>query len=121
MTDANREQLLVWLVRGAVAWYEAGLGEQPELLKSALQRYVEENDTLQSFIEDRCEVQPSAPSAKTKTNASEFRREYIQASSGKVTQKILQEMMKRRGFDFKAVKVEGQCVRMFLGLRWTSA
>lgn len=87
MTDANREQLLVWLVRGAVAWYEAGLGEQPELLKSALQGYVEENDTLQSFIEDRCEVQPSA-----KTNASEFRREYIQASGGKVTQKILQEM-----------------------------
>eukprot|EP00891_Asterochloris_glomerata_P005828 jgi/Astpho2/5828/fgenesh1_pg.00080_%23_76_t len=53
------EQMLAWLVKGAVRWYQEGLGEQPLALRSAKDEYYEQFDEIGKFIKERCEVGPA--------------------------------------------------------------
>ncbi|KAG0289456.1 hypothetical protein BGZ98_003823 [Dissophora globulifera] len=52
------EQFLVWLVRGAVAWYKNKDLEntQPPSMLAAFSEYIDENDHLQQFIDEYYEL-----------------------------------------------------------------
>eukprot|EP00243_Klebsormidium_subtile_P008343 TRINITY_DN3925_c0_g1_i3.p1 TRINITY_DN3925_c0_g1~~TRINITY_DN3925_c0_g1_i3.p1 ORF type:complete len:194 (+),score=14.69 TRINITY_DN3925_c0_g1_i3:70-651(+) len=57
MEKGSLEQLLSYLVRGAVDWYmRGGLGETPTAMKASLNQYLASNDKLQKFIEDHCAI-----------------------------------------------------------------
>jgi putative DNA primase/helicase len=59
LEERAREQFLVWLVRGAVAWYKnKDFSTQPSLVKDAYKQYNDDNDKLQLFINECCEVDP---------------------------------------------------------------
>ena len=112
MTDEHRGELLTWLVQGAVHWYAQGLGQQPPLLKEALRGYVAENDVLQQFIQEHCEV-----GGCHIVNASLFRTMFMTSSGRKTSQKELQPMMHSRGFLLKTERVDGKHERIYRGLR----
>ena len=91
----GQEQLLTWLVHGAKAWYEKGLGAMPEQISKAFDDYKEENDTLATFIAESCSMDP-----KAKVNASTFLQAYNAATGAPVKQKVLKELMASKGFKY---------------------
>ena len=60
---ARCEQLLVWMIKGAVDWYAAGTpklsAQTPQVMQDAKRAYVEDNDPLGSFIAEHCVVNPT--------------------------------------------------------------
>ena len=116
MTEANKEQLLVWVVRGAVEWYQIGLGEQFELLKNALQGYIHDNDVLHQFITEQCLVRQDGY-----VSVAEFRASCMSHTGRSVSSKVLQEMMMKRHFCTKVIKIQGKSARVLHGLSWNDA
>jgi phage/plasmid-associated DNA primase len=55
----ERTGIFAWMVRGALDWYEHGLG-CPEAVAAATEGYREEMDTLGDFFEARCVLDPNA-------------------------------------------------------------
>ncbi len=55
----ERAGIFAWMVRGALDWYESGLG-CPEAVAAATKEYREEMDTLGDFFEARCVLDPNA-------------------------------------------------------------
>jgi putative DNA primase/helicase len=51
--------ILAWAIRGAVRYFELGLGSAPEA-DAATQAYREEESTIRRFVEDRCDLDPEA-------------------------------------------------------------
>ncbi len=49
--------ILAWAVKGAIRYFEVGLGSAPEADAAAL-AYREEESTIRRFVEDRCEMDP---------------------------------------------------------------
>jgi P4 family phage/plasmid primase-like protien len=45
---------LTWMVQGAVAYYEEGLGQKPACCEAKQDEFKAENDKLAQFIEERC-------------------------------------------------------------------
>lgn len=56
---AERAGVLAWAVRGCIEWQKSGLG-LPKAVRDATDGYREEMDSLGSFLEDRCEMHPTA-------------------------------------------------------------
>jgi phage/plasmid-associated DNA primase len=57
-TEPNMQELLAWLVAGAVKWYENGqqLYPMPKRSEDALREYEEENDDFEAFVLNSCIV-----------------------------------------------------------------
>ena len=49
-----REQMLVWMVHGAIQYHTDGLGTPPALLVAATREYMQDNDTVGGFIAAEC-------------------------------------------------------------------
>jgi putative DNA primase/helicase len=77
-----RQQLpaiLAWIVRGAVQWYEHGLGECTSV-STATGEYREEMDRVGSFIDETyvlCELANGQPDVAYKVKAADVYREYV--------------------------------------------
>ncbi|KAF8976748.1 hypothetical protein BGZ46_007992 [Entomortierella lignicola] len=114
LTKYSQEQLLVWLVQGAVKWYAEGLGKLPKCMEDAFSAYCLENDKLGEFIEDYCEQSP-----EYKVNAGEFRDAFKLSLGSGIQQKILIEMMKKRGFQHTVAKdeISSSSVKVYKGLK----
>lgn len=111
--DDCQQQLLTWLVRGAVKWSVSGLGPQPEIIKNALNNYCSENDKLGQFIEEQCELGPTFH-----VNARVFRDTFTQYTNTRIQQKDLIEMMKKRGFKYIYHRAgDGKNARIYNGLK----
>lgn len=57
--EAELPAILAWAVKGCLEWQKTGLKEPAEVL-NATKDYKEEQDELREFIEEKCEVYPSA-------------------------------------------------------------
>ncbi|KAF9092419.1 hypothetical protein BGX27_001799 [Mortierella sp. AM989] len=118
LMKSSQEQLLVWLVNGAVKWYNHGLGEQPQCMVDAFNDYCNENDMLHAFIKECCDV-----SAEYQVNAGNFRdalnMDLEHQGVDSVKQKELKEMMKKRKHRHGQTRVEGQKspMKLYYGLR----
>ena len=56
---------MAWLVRGCLEWQRIGLSP-PEKVREAIQRYHQEEDILQDWIDDRCTLDKYAETPATK-------------------------------------------------------
>ena len=56
LTCERQEQLLAWLIRGAVAWHRDGLPPTPARVKPAFHEYKDDNDDLQKYLDESCKV-----------------------------------------------------------------
>jgi putative DNA primase/helicase len=57
--EAELPGILAWAVRGCLAWQKHGLGASPAIT-TATAAYRSEMDTFSGFIDDKCEVAPTA-------------------------------------------------------------
>lgn len=119
LTSHAQEQLLTWLVNGAVRWYTEKLGAQPQSMVDAFKAYCDENDKIKLFIDTRCELPPAGLQKDDlkayHVNAGDFLAALNQHSSLKYKQKDLIEKMKTRGF--KYANPRGMTTRVYTGLR----
>lgn len=60
----EREGIFAWMVRGALDWYQHGLG-CPDAVAAATEGYREEMDTLGDFFKARCVLDPDATAPAT--------------------------------------------------------
>jgi len=110
MLDNQQEQLLNWLVQGAVKWYNEGLGEQPQVAKDAFSNYFTENDKLGRFL-DNCQKGP-----ELYVPAKDFKQAFEEQTDIKIKQAELIEMMKKRGFRHTQARRDGHKTNYYLGL-----
>jgi putative DNA primase/helicase len=61
--------ILAWLVRGCLEWQRIGL-YPPEKVRAAIQRYRQEEDILQDWIDDRCTLDRYAETPASKLYAN---------------------------------------------------
>ena len=107
--DSPSEQLLVWLVRGAMRFYAAGnkLPPKPAAVREAERGYYAENDLLGQVIQEHCDegvglhIQASAFNTLARDKG---------CSHG------LKVAMEKRGFKQKTVHVDGKAFRAYVGL-----
>ena len=105
------EQLLVWLVGGAVDYYAAGrkLPEKPPAVREAERAYYHENDPIGQLIEEECQIGDDYRVVAADFNAR------ASARGGK---KVAAAML-RRGFVSGTLRVDGSVVRFYKGLKMT--
>ena len=108
--DSPSEQMLTWLVRGAVRFYASGhkLPVKPQAVREAEKGYYQENDILGLFIEANCDV-----AAELCTPAAAFNAAARAHGAGTG----VRNAMKRRGFPAKSVRVDSKVVDSYLGLQ----
>lgn len=112
-TEECQEQLLTWLVNGAVKWHREGLMDQPALLNRHFEEYKKENDNLFRFIEENCERKNGYC-----VSAAEFRAEYKKYIENGIKQMDLIKNMQSLGFDHKKdTPVGGTRTNCFIGLK----
>ncbi|KAF9272994.1 hypothetical protein BGZ68_001932 [Mortierella alpina] len=108
-----REQLLIWLVRGAVAWYkDKDLSRQPPAVLQAYKAYNDENDKLQLFIDEYCEIDNLSH-----VNASKFRDAYCKSMQVSVLQTKLKDQMAEKGYKHAVPRINGKQEKVYSGLR----
>lgn len=112
LSEPVLSQLLTWLVRGAVQWYQSRLGEKPQLLKDAEDTYVGENDVLGGFITSCCRT-----AADDMVDSTEFRQAFENATEQKISPAAMKARMNLRGFPLQRKRARGQGQKhMFIGL-----
>jgi putative DNA primase/helicase len=56
--------ILAWAVRGCLAWNQAGRLNLPFDVENATRGYIDDNDTVQAFINECCQLDPKAKETK---------------------------------------------------------
>ena len=112
MLDNQQEQLLNWLVQGAVKWYAEGLGEQPQAAKDAFNNYFTENDKLGQFLDNCCEKDTDFY-----VNAGDFKRVFEEQTDVKIKQTEMIVMMAKRGFRYARATRDGMKTNYYFGLK----
>jgi putative DNA primase/helicase len=107
--------ILSWAVRGCLQWQQHGLGDSPAIA-SATRAYRAEMDSFATFLEDRCELDPTASvGAGELFNAF---RSWAEANGEKpLSQKWLSLRLTERGFE--AIRTKHQ--RRWKGLSMTQS
>jgi len=100
--QSSAKELLMWLIKGAIDWYANGLGEFPDKIRNATERYKLESDELYNFLndEDICELPPiDVEFDKTEyfTTTQELLDKFISEMSYKCTKKEFRDMMLKHG------------------------
>ncbi|KAF9343086.1 hypothetical protein BGX26_006286 [Mortierella sp. AD094] len=114
LQEDAQEQLLVWLVRGAVAWYKnRDLITRPPVMLAAYHAYSNENDKLQHFIETYCETDESYY-----VNAGEFRRRFNKTMGTEERQTDLINPVAKKGFKYCSPKIDHKSQKIYRGLRF---
>ena len=107
-TREAQEQLLVWCVKGAMQWYQQGIGDIPKAIAEAKASYYEENDDIGSFISDHC-----TKAANASVSVTEFKNA-LESSGIRKTSADIKKHMESKGF--LSVKTRGPRVWMGIAL-----
>lgn len=85
------------MIQGCIDWQNEGLGK-PEAVEVAVDKYLQAEDTLQSWIDDFCEINPNE---KTQTSAAYTSYRHWAQSGGEyiLSQKRFVAMLDERGFE----------------------
>ncbi len=110
------QQMLTWLVRGAIDWYREGLPTVPDRMSGSLTEYLQENDSLQAFIDEEC-TKVEGAHVETKVFKAAFET-YIGQS---VQIQKLAGKMRTKGFrTVRGPHVNGTRPQLYVGLRLAS-
>jgi putative DNA primase/helicase len=106
--------ILAWMVQGCLDWQRYGL-EPPEAVRMATEQYLQAEDALASWIDERCEVSPAYWASSHDLFAdwtawAEAAREPVRS------RKEFADKLAAHGFEDKRRKARG-----YLGLRLNSA
>jgi putative DNA primase/helicase len=100
--EAEWPGILAWLVRGCLSWQASGL-QPPRAVQEATAAYLEAEDAIAAWIEERCEVDPQAWCSLSMLFGSWF--QWANAASETAgSQKKLTQKLESRGFTIKNTK-----------------
>ncbi len=101
MAPENLPDVLAWCVEGCLLWQKEGLGDIPQCINKALDKYYTENDIVQEFINECCIVEPGCRVLVTYL----YEQFVYYASNGTrqktMTRNFFSEIMERKGFPRK--------------------
>lgn len=87
------DQLLTWIVRGSIKYFNEGLGDVPQKVANATKEYMNENDEIGNFLDDVCD--------KIKTGYvyhSALFDKFKEHTNSNISSKIFTQMMKAKGY-----------------------
>ncbi len=96
-TEEAREEMLVWMVRGAMRWYSEGMGEPPLRFRQATEEFMRENDAVGNFMREQC-VLGRDKDVETKALLDAYNEANPER---KLTSKVLKRKMLNRGYAVK--------------------
>lgn len=106
--------ILAWMIEGCLAWQREGL-KPPPAVTAATAEYLESEDALTCWLEDKCERSPQSKQSSTDLFVSW--KNWADAAGEPVgTQKRFSQKLEERGFE----KVRDKHGRGFQGLRLIS-
>jgi putative DNA primase/helicase len=113
--EAEWPGILQWMIDGCHMWLEQGLAP-PEIVRVATDDYLEAEDTLSAWLDERCEIDPQAWTPRAELWASW--KDYATRTGEYVgSQKALTQNLERHGFRYHR---QGSArTRGFCGLRLT--
>ena len=88
--------ILKWAIDGCVEWFATGLAA-PETVREASKAYLQAEDTLQQWIDDRCDLGPNAWTA-TASLFADWQKFADSAGEFVGSQKRFTEKLSNRGF-----------------------
>lgn len=109
--DAERAGILAWIIRGAIDWYQNGLGTTDKV-RSATAGYRTEMDDLADFLADRC-VAESQSFVGSRTLYEVFKAWSEGSGERPLSEKMFSTRIEERGFSKKRTKAGVQ----FSGVR----
>jgi putative DNA primase/helicase len=110
LEDRLREEwpyILAWMIDGARDWNKEGLGPTPKCVSDETEEYFDEQDKVQEWIDEDCEIVPDGFTP----GRDLFKSWSIYAKEGGVyphTQTWLIKTLKRRGFQTQQVRGIGR-------------
>lgn len=107
MSDNCIEQLLTWLVNGSIKWYKERLNDIPKCLIDTLNKYHNENDFIQQFIDDHCEI-----NIKFDVNAGTFKTKINEYTKLNMSQEDIKNIMIKKKFKYNT-----KGTRRYMGLK----
>lgn len=106
---AEHGRILAWMVAGALAWYDAGLGV-PEAVTEAVTKYMDAEDTFGDWLNESLER--TAAGRERSADLYQSYRTFIEGrGEAPVSQKRFAPKLEERGF----VRVKTNGIRMFEG------
>ena len=102
--------ILAWMVDGCLGWQRDGL-EPPQAVRDATAQYLESEDALTSWIEEKCDRNPQAKETSTDLFLS-WKNWADAASEPSGTQRRFSQKLEERGFQ----KIKDRHGRSFEGL-----
>ena len=96
-SEAELPGILVWIVRGARAWYRDGLCVLPTRVEAASTRYQREQDALGRFLNEECVAAASAEVYATPLYHA-YRDWLVDQGERPGTQKAFGERMRLKGY-----------------------
>jgi putative DNA primase/helicase len=106
--------ILAWMVQGCLEWQREGLAP-PAVVKAATAEYLESEDALATWIDDKCERSPQSTTSSTDLFLS-WKNWADAAGEPSGTQRRFSQKLEDRGFE----KVRDRNGRSFQGLRLRS-
>jgi putative DNA primase/helicase len=107
--------ILAWMVQGCLDWQREGLAP-PAAVKAATAEYLESEDALTTWIDDKCERSPQSKESSTDLFLS-WKNWADAAGEPSGSQKRFSQKLEERGFH----KVKDMYGRSFQGLRLRSS
>jgi putative DNA primase/helicase len=106
--------ILSWMVEGCLAWQRDGLNP-PDIVKAATAEYLEAEDALSCWIEEKCDRGPQARETSTDLFVS-WKNWADAAGESSGTQRRFSQKLEDRGFE----KIRDRYGRSFVGIRLKS-
>jgi putative DNA primase/helicase len=103
--------ILTWMIEGCLSWQRDGLAP-PEVVKAATAEYLEAEDALSSWMDDKCDRDPHGRETSTDLFLS-WKNWADAAGEPSGTQRRFSQKLEDRGFQ----KIKDRYGRSFLGLR----
>lgn len=122
-----RDAFFSWCVNGAKKYFDTGVLPKTDLQKSGEQQFIQENDTLQSFINEFCNVgeftldsEGNQTQYKARYKCSDFKKDFLQQNPESIVKELGQDLLAKNK-KFKSTTVKGYPYYNFISKKATDA
>jgi putative DNA primase/helicase len=107
--------ILRWMINGCLMWQENGLAA-PSNVQEATNKYFSDQDTLQQWIDERCELEINSRS-NTVLAFADWTAFATSAGEYIGTKTLLTQRLAKKGIPSVPAKIDGKLVRVYKNLK----
>jgi len=102
LSDNHMDEVFTYLVNGAIKYFSKKDIEIPKRFKAECSIFIEDNDVIQEFIDERCEVDINEKSS-TKGMLVSYNSWALMSGLQKLTSQTLKKQLLAKGFKYKKI------------------